>query len=235
MLMDHGLVFRLAVLVRSLSLAQATPQFRNANQTSSADFGKSDHAVMAHQSSTVSESQATYQARHSLEQCHVLARDKQHFINTIPAPNNDSSSFRTSATPLLNVENQNLSKRTPDPSLICVQIASFHFAISGSFASTQPLRLFPNRTYIFSIDSSAIIRSIICWRNRNIFVAQEGPIFSTRATLDFTLEEPSDVHFTIIWNLLGRFNISPGFSIPPLEPDPVGEVGLFSVPRFAED
>ena len=236
MSLAHVLIIRLVILLSLLIFTQALPSLHDNEQSppARAVLGKQMHTPIARQTPIKSRSQLANRPGLELERCHVLANNNWYLINAVPPHSSYPSSVNISANPLPHIESFHLGRREPDPPSICSQIAGFRFAISSSFASTQPLHLLPSRTYVFSISSSVPIRSIICWRRGTDIIARKGPMNSTRATLRFSLQESAEVHFSIIWNSNnGWINLGTGLFMPLAEPQPTGEVALFVVPGFA--
>ena len=194
-----------------------------------------EHALVRHEDRPQSQPLPAHVSGMDFSHCHTLSVDNWGFANSIPLRNMTRNSSYASTVSPPNLQTPHLSTRQPDldpdPSVICNQIAGFTYAGHAIFASTQPLFLLPNRTYVFSMTSSTDIRSIICWSNVYNLVAHEI-VHSTKATLQFRLEEPAEVYFTIMWQFAGNSFLG----IWPLgleDPAPAGEVALFVVPGFA--
>ena len=194
-----------------------------------------DHTLVNHEISPPAQSTPAYASRMDLGHCRTFAVNNWGFANP-RLPNNIAHLSSNASTAIASkLETPHLATRQSDPdpdlTMVCNQIAGFAYARSGTFACTQPLHLLPNRTYIFSITSSTNIRSIVCWRKFHNIVTRKF-IHSTKAMLQFQLEESADVYFTIIWNFVGTAFLDTGY-IGLQDPTPAGEVALFVVPGFA--
>ena len=216
------------VCVRSLSLFDGAIQRHSDLQSEHQHHTLVNHAVHPRPDLPLARTSPV-----DLNRCHPLDVHSWGFTDPLLASNNTQPSSNTTNTPIFGVENPQLVPRhpTPDPTLVCNQIAGFQYARHGTFAATKPLLLQPNRQYIFSITSSTNIRSIFCWRNTYNIVARQF-VHSTMATIRFQLEESTEVHFTIVWNYVGSTYFGNGL-IGLVDPAPVGEVALFIVPGFA--
>ena len=231
-----GFSARLLSLLLSLVCIQSLSSLDGAHQRHPTDFHSEDqeHPLLDHADFPRALTSPAHISRKGLNHCHTVAINNWGFANaTLPSNITHISSY-TTTTPPPKLETPQLVTRKPDPdpdlTLVCDQVAGFQYARSSAFAATRPLRLLPNRTYVFSITSSTNIRSIVGWRDTHRIVAR-ALVHSTKATIQFSLAEPADVYFTILWHVIVDFSATGQLGL--MNPTPVGEVALFVVPGFA--